>query len=403
MSERNPQEDLSSQLRLSAMQKKIVVYFHQGPGDREMQKDTVRNVPENITVLSPLKETNTDWILAHQARPKNLIGSLSYASAKNVIPHLPLLHLRRISAIHQNADFVYVWNHIPLRSKKPFIVELENAYAVTFYNPTATRIYTPIIKRIFLSKKCHRVVCISNACKLSLIAELGKSIEKKLVVLPPFVKNHLNENVGGKTTINFVFVGMELERKGGRELLKAFHELEEPRAMLTIVGFKDDKYVNMYKGDKRIKFLGRVPSRDIIFNEVYAKGDIFVLPSFHESFGFAALEALSFGLGIITTNVYAFPEIVVDNYNGTLLKHPFLKPTCYDGNCFVDVTKWTIPQFRKRYLAKTEFVEDLCLQLKEGLEKAITNYKRWKQNSAKLYSDRFSEEKWRETFLSIFS
>jgi len=281
-----------------------------------------------------------------------------------------LLNLRKIPKIHKDADFVYTWNCVPLNSKKPFVIELENAYAVTFYNSTAFKVYKPIIKRIFLSKKCHKIVCMSKACKLSLINELGKGIEKKVVVLPPYVKNHLNENVGGKNTINFLFVGMGFELKGGRELLKAFHELKEPKTRLTIVGFRDEKYVNMYKDDKRI--------------------------------GVAALEALSFGLGIITTNVYAFPEIVIDNYNGALLKHPFLKPICYKKHCFVDVTKMTIPQFQKKYLAKTEFCRDLYLQIKNALEKATENYKKWKANSRDLYISRFSEEKWQETFQRIF-
>lgn len=382
------------------MHKKIVVYFHQRPGHRAIQKDTVKYAPKNITALSPIKET-TNWITVHQRKQTSLISILKNVFRYNILPYLPLLNLRKIPKIHKDADFVYTWNCIPLNSKKPFVIELENAYAVTFYHSTAFKFYKPIIKRIFLSKKCHKIVCMSKACKLSLINELGKGIEKKVVVLPPHIKSHLNENTGGKNTINFVFVGMDFELKGGRELLKAFHELKEPKARLSIVGFRNEKYVNMYKGDKRIEFLGKV-AREKIFKEIYPKSDILVFPSLYESYGVAALEALSFGLGIISTNVYAFPEIVIDNYNGALLKHPFLKPLCYRKHCFVDVTKMTIPQFEKKYLAKTEFCRDLYLQIKNALEKATKNYKEWKENSKDLYISRFREEKWQETFQRIF-
>ena len=378
------------------MHKKIVVYFHQSPDHREIRKDTVKYAPKNITALSPLKET-TDWIIVHKR--KSLIKITKDIFAHNFIPYLPLLKFCKIPKIHKDADFVYTWNCIPLNSKKPFVIDLETPYAVTFYYLNAFKIYKPIIKRIFLSKKCHKIACMSKACKLSLINELGKGVEKKIVVLQPHMKSHVDESVGGKNTINFLFVGMDFERKGGRELLRAFHELNETKARLTIVGFRDEKYVNMYKDDKRIEFLGKVV-REKIFREVYPKSDVLVFPSFHECYGVAALEALSFGLGIIATNVYAVPERVIDNYNGVLLKHPFLKPVCYEKHCFVDVMKLTNPQVNK--MARTKFCRGLYLQVKDALEKATENYKKWKKNSRDLYISRFSEEKRQETFQRIF-
>jgi glycosyltransferase involved in cell wall biosynthesis len=52
---------------------------------------------------------------------------------------------------------------------------------------------------------------------------------------------------------------------------------------------------------------------------IYAGADIFVLPSRRESFGLAIAEAMAVGLPVISTNVGAIPEVVVDSETGILV------------------------------------------------------------------------------------
>ncbi|MDY6902262.1 MAG: glycosyltransferase family 4 protein, partial [Cyanobacteriota bacterium] len=52
---------------------------------------------------------------------------------------------------------------------------------------------------------------------------------------------------------------------------------------------------------------------------LYASADIFVLPSFKETFGIVFLEAMHYGLPIITTNVSAMPELIEEGKNGLLV------------------------------------------------------------------------------------
>ncbi len=49
-----------------------------------------------------------------------------------------------------------------------------------------------------------------------------------------------------------------------------------------------------------------------------AQADLFLLPSEQESFGLAALEAMSCGIPVIATRVGGLPEVVVDGENGLL-------------------------------------------------------------------------------------
>ena len=64
-----------------------------------------------------------------------------------------------------------------------------------------------------------------------------------------------------------------------------------------------------------IVFIGNLP----VVEEVLVGADLFLLPSETESFGLAALEALSCEVPVITTRVGGLPEVVLDGENGFLL------------------------------------------------------------------------------------
>jgi N-acetyl-alpha-D-glucosaminyl L-malate synthase BshA len=66
--------------------------------------------------------------------------------------------------------------------------------------------------------------------------------------------------------------------------------------------------------DERVRFLGAV--RDV--SRILAQLDLFLLPSEYESFGLAALEAMSCGVPVIATRVGGLPEVVEDGRSGFL-------------------------------------------------------------------------------------
>jgi N-acetyl-alpha-D-glucosaminyl L-malate synthase BshA len=79
--------------------------------------------------------------------------------------------------------------------------------------------------------------------------------------------------------------------------------LEELRGMV--------KELNL---EKEVYFLGK--SRDV--DSYVSSADLFLLPSAQESFGLAALEAMSYGIPIIATNVGGLPELIEDGKTGFL-------------------------------------------------------------------------------------
>lgn len=63
-----------------------------------------------------------------------------------------------------------------------------------------------------------------------------------------------------------------------------------------------------------IVFIGNLP----VIEEVLVGADVFLLPSQNESFGLAALEAMSCEVPVVASRVGGIPEVVVDGENGYL-------------------------------------------------------------------------------------
>lgn len=117
----------------------------------------------------------------------------------------------------------------------------------------------------------------------------------------------LQKNYAGK---NILFVGMDWERKGGPELVEAFEQvlLIHPDARLTIVGCSP--YVNL----PNCTVVGRIAPEEV--SQYYSDATVFCLPTRLEPFGFVFLEAMSYGLPVVATNVGAIPDMVQNGVNG---------------------------------------------------------------------------------------
>ena len=88
---------------------------------------------------------------------------------------------------------------------------------------------------------------------------------------------------------------------------------------LVMVGDGPDRsraeaWVREHRLRDRVFFLGNVPNLE----EVVGASDLFLLPSESESFGMAALEALSSEVPVIATNAGGLPEVVDDGETGYL-------------------------------------------------------------------------------------
>lgn len=105
-------------------------------------------------------------------------------------------------------------------------------------------------------------------------------------------------------------------RKGQDLLLRALQPLRRLPWRLELVGPERDRAfarrLRLLLGALRLR--GRVRLRGALpaarLDRAYREADVFALASHHEGFGMAPLEALSYGLPLVTTRAGALPEAV---------------------------------------------------------------------------------------------
>jgi len=115
--------------------------------------------------------------------------------------------------------------------------------------------------------------------------------------------------------------------KGLTYLIEAFSLLNHKDFTLHLVGNPKKSSPAYYSQMQNLVRKLNV-NKDVFFHDgsdqenvyrLYSDADIFVLPTLKETFGIVLIEAMHYGLPIITTNVAAVPELIADNENGLLV------------------------------------------------------------------------------------
>ena len=121
-----------------------------------------------------------------------------------------------------------------------------------------------------------------------------------------------------ESDIFYLFVGWVTKKKGIYDLLAAFDLLDKTNKRLLIVGAIDKAIKSITnKKYKNVMFTGYLPDQELI--KILKCADIFVFPSRSEGQPFGVLEAMGYGLPIITTNRDGMVDQVDDGETGFLV------------------------------------------------------------------------------------
>jgi glycosyltransferase involved in cell wall biosynthesis len=143
----------------------------------------------------------------------------------------------------------------------------------------------------------------------------------------PVATSDLRKVTPLKPTI--LYVGRLIERKGVDYLIAAFQSLrKEMDAELTIVGTGVllDKLIAQAKDaglSSSIKFLTDIGNEELA--KIYLSSSVFMLPAIVDSkgdtegLGVVLIEAMTFGLPVVASNVGGIPDVVLDEKTGVLV------------------------------------------------------------------------------------
>jgi glycosyltransferase involved in cell wall biosynthesis len=129
------------------------------------------------------------------------------------------------------------------------------------------------------------------------------------------------------STINIIGIGRFAYKKGFDILIRAFAEVvntEKNKNYRLILAGGGPERINCEKLAKElgvsnfISFLGFVENKNI--KNIFAQGDIFVLPSRNEPFGVVTLESMAYGIPVIVTKSGGVTEIIDNEKTGFVVE-----------------------------------------------------------------------------------
>lgn len=227
---------------------------------------------------------------------------------------------------------------VPITNKPWMIGSIE--YASAFFSFDDTWYTRPTVRnslvRLLSGPKCRKILTHSEASLNSLRLGLGKdfeSIADRTGVLAPVISSKsLLRNPPRRESdgpVRILFVGNHFFDKGGRELFYAFRRLRQrfdvELTLVTGAPKHHEAYFNSFaeiiRREPGVRLCSRIP-KDTLWNEYYAKSDIFCMPSYMDTFGYVVLEAMANRLPTVTTDMFALPEIVRDGETGLLVHAP---------------------------------------------------------------------------------
>ena len=216
--------------------------------------------------------------------------------------------------------------------------------------PVPRSLRAAYIKRLLLHENCRQILFWSQA-GLKTLVDYGECKDSRLlrkcrVVYPAIreVNSDLLTKRVGNGDPTFMFNG-NFFIKGGVHVVDAFERVQKvaPRARLRLccdenIDFETpnprlrEQYLNKIKGNPGIQF-GRVTRKEML-ESVFPGTDIYLLPTYADAFGFAVLEAMSYGRPVVATNYFAIPEMVEDGVTGILIDTSrFDCAKMFPGNC----------------------------------------------------------------------
>lgn len=165
-------------------------------------------------------------------------------------------------------------------------------------------------------READAVVCASAMTRRSL-EHVGCPPERLTVVPYGFAPPPTMPDRRPEGPCRFLFVGQGISRKGLHHLIRAWQASPPPDAELTLVCYRIDPGIAALIDCPSITLLGRQDRAAL--DAIYARSDVFVMPSLVEGFGLVYLEALAAGCHVIGTENTGLPDLPLSTSAATIL------------------------------------------------------------------------------------
>lgn len=220
------------------------------------------------------------------------------------------IHMASYGSFMRKSILIYIADFF----NKNIVIHVHGAEFHIFYERSNEK-YKKYISRTL--DKAILIIALSDEWKIRLSKITNTSIE--------VMYNSVNvpeKNIYTGKGNNITFIGRMDERKGVYDLLDVAKKIGKLHSNIKILLCGDgdiEKIKRIVKSNKinNVEVLGWINKQKK--EEILKTTIINILPSYNEGMPMSILEAMSFGIPTIATNVGGIPEVIVNNENGFLI------------------------------------------------------------------------------------
>lgn len=305
----------------------IVPYFlpYQGGQERHiyhLSKELIKK-GHRVTIITsnyPISEKSEIFegiqILRHKCFFRPLRNPITPTMLKrfNQLKDFDLIHIHNEHSFSSNVAAIFKYH-----TKKPLVITCHGQLKFNnYFKDGFELLYNRTFGR-FVFNKTDRIIALSNSDK-EYISSLGVN-SKKIHVIPNAVDlsnfsmeidsanyNNFINTFGLKNKKVILFVGPLIRRKGVEYLLKSIQDVANQFDDVVFLFVGGGDYLNnamqqskLLEIEEYVCFTGAISDLELLY--AYKSSDIFVLPSVSEGLPTTILEAFSFALPVISTDI----------------------------------------------------------------------------------------------------
>lgn len=201
--------------------------------------------------------------------------------------------------------------------KTKVIIHLHGSRFDVFYENETNDSQKKYIKKIFNMTDC--VIVLSEEWR----EIINKWVDTKIQVLYNAIEIPESNNYN-KNSKYITLLGRLNERKGVYDLLEVIADVKKHRKDIKFILAGDGDLEKLRRkiyekglDDDSVQVLGWIDNKRKY--EILKETIIYVLPSYHEGMPMSILEAMSYGIPVISTYIGGIPRVVKNEFNGNLI------------------------------------------------------------------------------------
>jgi glycosyltransferase involved in cell wall biosynthesis len=281
--------------------------------DSPYYKSLVKNPPSKVNFLD-LKKNGVitsasafSFLTSIKRRIRNFLNRVNFA--------IPNAHLSPPG----DYDLIHCAHCISKNRDVPWVADIESRWSL-FVSGHFTKKGQDKVRKILLDNSCKKILPWTEHTR-NQIVEMFPEVSSKIEVLYPAVKvpklNLKGKSLSINKKITVLFVARYFWLKGGKIALDVLERLRKKYNLRIIfISIVPEEIKKEYPS---IEIRGLVSSE--ILEKFYLDTDVFFYPSLGETFGFTLLEAMAFGIPIVTVNTpktISRKEIISNEENGLI-------------------------------------------------------------------------------------